>query len=66
MRVDMACHMPHLWGVQVRIHPDLADIVRRNVKAHKRVFKRNKSAAAFVNERLRDVFKCLPVSNPIT
>lgn len=61
----MACHMPHLWGVQVRIHPDIAEEIRRNAKAHKRIFKRPKSAAAIVNEALRDLFKNASNHNPV-
>lgn len=52
--------------MQVRLDPDIARTVKRNTDAHKRVFKRRKSYAEFVNERLRDLFKRMPGSGQLT
>jgi hypothetical protein len=40
--------------MQVRIDTDLARIVKRESQAHRRRFKRSKSASAIVNLTLRD------------
>ena len=53
--------MHHFAQVQIRIDPDIAETLRRDAKAHFRVFKRKKSFAATVNEILR---KNLPNSAP--
>lgn len=39
----------------VRLDSQNADYVKRNAKAHRRIFKRRKSYAAIVNEMLRDL-----------
>lgn len=51
--------------MQIRLDPDNARDIKRNALAHRRLFKRRKSYAAFVNEALRDLFKTPRNHNPI-
>lgn len=45
---------PNALTMQVRIDADLAKIVERESKAHRRLFKRAKSASSIVNQKLRE------------
>ena len=56
--------MHHFAQVQIRIDPDIAETLRRDAKAHFRVFKRKKSFAATVNEILREGLAKLHFTNP--
>lgn len=42
--------------MQIRLDPDIADKIRREASAHRRIFKRRKSYAEIVNKALRDLF----------
>lgn len=48
--------------MQIRLDPDIARTIKRNADAHRHLFKRRKSYAAFVNEELRNVFSKRPWS----
>lgn len=43
--------------MQVRIDPDIASHVRKSTQAHRRIFKRRKSYAEYVNEMLRSAWE---------
>lgn len=43
--------------MHIRLDPDIADFVRRDARAHQRLFKRRKSYNTIVNMLLKDVIK---------